>query len=205
MPHPSRTSNAGGRRSAGSAVVTLGVVAEKGRPCVELSAVDEVVLEQLVLAATTDAAADEVTPPLTEGPWWTATRVTWLKSFHRDRRAGLDGPVREATWAIAVDTHVVGSARLKHSDEQGVVETGLWLTRSARGRGVGRAAMVAVLRQAAGTGAAVVVAETTVANASALAVLQHLGFDAAPTDDGRGVRAILRLTPTKPSSAQGPA
>ncbi len=164
---------------------------------------DEVVLEQLVLAATTDAAADEVTPPLTEGPGWTATRVSWLRSFHRDCRAGLDGPAREATWAIAVDDHVVGSARLKHTDEQGVLETGLWLTRSARGRGVGRAAMVAVLQQAARAGAARVVAETTVVNASALAVLQHLGFDTAPTDDGRGVRAFLALT--KPSSAQGPA
>lgn len=186
-------------------MATLGAVSEQGRPCVELSAVDEVVLEQLVLAATTDAAADEVTPPLTEGPGWTATRVTWLRSFHRDCRTGLDGPAREATWAIAVDDHVVGSARLKHTDEQGVVETGLWLTRSARGRGVGRAAMVEVLQQAARAGAAVVVAETTAANASALAVLRHLGFDTASTDDGRGVRAILRLAPTKPSSAQGPA
>lgn len=184
-------------------MATLAVVAEQDRPRVELSAVDEVVLEQLVLAATTDAAADEVTPPLTEGPGWTATRVSWLRSFHRDCRAGLDGPAREATWAIAVDNHVVGSARLKHTDEQGVLETGLWLTRSARGRGVGRAAMVAVLQQAARAGAARVVAETTVVNASALAVLQHLGFDTAPTDDGRGVRAFLALT--KPSSAQGPA
>ena len=184
-------------------MATLAVVAEKDRPRVALSAVDEVVLEQLVLAATTDAAADEVTPPLTEGPGWTATRVTWLQSFHRDCRAGLDGPAREATWAIAVDDHVVGSARLKHTDEQGVLETGLWLTRSARGRGVGHAAMVAVLQQAARAGAAEVIAETTVVNASALAVLQHLGFDTAPTDDGRGVRAFLALT--KPSSAQGPA
>ena len=180
-------------------------MAEKDRPRVALSAVDEVVLEQLVLAATTDAAADEVTPPLTEGPGWTATRVTWLRSFHRDCRAGLDGPAQEATWAIAVDNHVVGSARLKHTDEQGVLETGLWLTRSARGRGVGRAAMVEVLQQAARTGAALVVAETTIANASALAVLQHLGFDTAPTEDGRGVKAFLALGTTKPSSAQGPA
>ena len=186
-------------------MATLGPVAEKDRPCVVLTAVDEVVLEQLVLAATTDAAADEVTPPLTEGPGWTATRVMWLRSFHRDRRAGLDGPACEATWAIVVDNNVVGSARLKHTDEQGVVETGLWLTRSARGCGVGRAAMVEVLQQAARTGAALVVAETTIANASALAVLQHLGFDTIPTEDGRGVRAILRLTPAKPISAQGPA
>lgn len=186
-------------------MATLGTVPEDDQPCVALSAVDEVVLEQLVLAATTDAAADEVTPPLTEGPGWTATRVTWLRSFHRARRAGLDGPAREATWAIAVDNRVVGSVRLKHTDEQGILETGLWLTRGARGRGVGRAAMVAVLQQAAGAGAAVVLAETTVANASALAVLQHLGFDTAPTEDGRGVRAFLALGTTKPSSAQGPA
>ena len=186
-------------------MATLGPVAEKDRPCVALTAVDEVVLEQLVLAATTDAAADEVTPPLTEGPGWTATRVTWLRSFHRGCRASLDGPAREATWAIGVDNQVVGSVRLKHTDEQGILETGLWLTRSARGRGVGHAAMAAVLQQAARAGASGVVAETTIANASALAVLQHLGFDTAPTDDGRGVRAFLAMGTAKQISAQGPA
>ena len=51
-----------------------------------LIAVDEVVLEQLVQAAVSDASADEVTPPLSAGAEWTAARVVWLETFHRDPR-----------------------------------------------------------------------------------------------------------------------
>lgn len=61
----------------------LGAVADQERFPVMLVAVDELVLEQLVQAATTDAAADDVTPPLTVGTDWTATRVKWLQDFHR--------------------------------------------------------------------------------------------------------------------------
>lgn len=83
-----------------------------------LVAVDETVLEKLVHAATTDAAADEVTPPLTPGSDWTPARVAWLRSFHRDRRAGLASSAAEATWAVVVDERVVGSVRLKRVAKQ---------------------------------------------------------------------------------------
>lgn len=159
------------------------------RPSVSLVAVDEIVLEQLVHAATTDAAADDVTPPLTAGGAWTPSRVAWLRSFHRDRRTGSSGPAGEATWAVAADGRIVGSVRLKGTDEQAVFETGVWLARRARGQGIGRAALSAVLQQAAALGARGVRADTTVRNASALAVLRCLGFDFVPTDDG--VAALL--------------
>jgi RimJ/RimL family protein N-acetyltransferase len=162
---------------------------------VALVAVDDTVLAQLVHAATTDAVADEVTPPLTAGRAWTPARVAWLRDFHRVRRAGLAGPVGEASWAVVVDGLVVGSVRLKSTDEQGVLETGIWLTRGARGRGVGRAAMVAALRQAATLGATEVRADTTVANAAALAVLRRLGFNLTPADNGHDVHAQLLLGP----------
>ena len=100
-----------------------------------LVTVDHIVLDQLVEAATTDASADEVTPPLTAGPAWTPTRIAWLRDFHSDRRAGLDGPAREATWAITVDQRVVGSVRLQRTERPGLLETGVWLTRSTRGHG----------------------------------------------------------------------
>lgn len=159
------------------------------RPSVSLVAVDEIVLEQLVQAATTDAAADDVTPPLTAGGAWTPCRVAWLRSFHRDRRTGSSGPAGEATWAVTADGRVVGSVRLKRTDEQAVFETGVWLARGARDQGIGRAALSAVLEQAAALGARGVRADTTVRNASALAVLRRLGFDLVPTDDG--VAALL--------------
>ena len=112
------------------------------------------------------------------------------ETFHRDRRVGLSGAAAEATWAVVVGSAVVGSVRLKGTDEQGVLETGVWLTRSSRGRGFAVAAMAAVLRKAAALGARGVRADTTTGNTSALGVLRRLGFDLEPTDGDR-VRAVL--------------
>lgn len=160
-----------------------------------LVAVDDTVLAQLVEAATTDASADEVTPPLTAGPAWTPTRIAWLRDFHRDRRAGLDGPAREATWAVTVDGRVVASVRPQRTERPGMLETGVWLTRSSRGRGVGRAAMAVALREAAELGFTSVWARTTANNAGALTVLERLGFDLTRTDGGRAANALLVLKP----------
>jgi len=74
-----------------------------------------------------------------------------------------------------------------------MLETGVWLTLSARGHGVGQAAMAAALREAAALGFTSVWAETTASNAGALTVLERLGFDLTPADDGRGVHALLVL------------
>jgi RimJ/RimL family protein N-acetyltransferase len=153
---------------------------------VELRPVDEDLLERLVQAAVTDASADEVTPPLTPGDEWTPERLEWMRAFHRECRAGLDGPAGQVTWAVVVDGAVVGAVRLKRSDESGVLETGIWLTRGARGRAVGRRALAAVLERAAAAGAAAVSADTATGNVAALAVLRRLGFQVRPpTPDGR--------------------
>ena len=95
---------------------------------------------------------------------------------------------------------VVGSVRLKRTDEQGMLETGAWLTRPVRGRGVGRAAVAAVLDEAAALGASAVRADTTTTNAAALAVLERLGFSLTSAGDGRSVRALLLLEPQTPST-----
>lgn len=70
---------------------------------VALIGVGDVVLERLLQGATTDASANEVTPPLTAGTAWTPIRIAWLRDFHRGRRGGLDGSAREATSAITVE------------------------------------------------------------------------------------------------------
>lgn len=158
-----------------------------------LVAVDEAVLEELVQATTTNAAAEEVTPPLTTGPAWTAPRVAWLRAFHRDRRTGLTGPCGEATWAVVIEQQVVGSVRLKGTEQRDLLEMGAWLTHSARGRGRGTQILDAVLQQAKAYGARAVRADTTAGNARALGVLQRLGFELTPTDSGSGVRALLSL------------
>ncbi len=162
---------------------------------VALVTVDDLVLEQLVEAATTDASADEVTPPSTVGPAWTPTRIAWLRAFHRDRRTGLDGPAREITWAITVDQRVVGSVRLQRMERPGLLETGVWLTRSSRGHGVGGAAMAAALREAGSLGFTAVRAETTANDAGALAVLEQLGFDLTRIGEGSAVQGLLVLEP----------
>lgn len=156
---------------------------------VRLRFVDDATLSLLVGAARADAAPDEVTPPLTPGNAWTPERIDWLERFHVDRRAGLDGPASEATWAVELGGAVVGAVRLKRTGEPGVLETGIWLTRGARGRGAGRRALGAVLEQAAALGAHEVRADTTRGNGPALAVLRDLGFGTA---DAGGDRVVAR-------------
>ena len=59
----------------------------------------------------------------------------------------------------------------------GALETGIWLARSFRGRGVGREALHLVKDRAASAGAAVLVAETTAGNVGALALLKSAGAE----------------------------
>lgn len=149
---------------------------------------------------TSAASADDVTPPLSAGDLWTAERIAWLRRFHRDRRSGLDGPTREATWAVVLADRVVGSVRLQRTEDLGVLETGIWLSRPVRGRGVGRAALAEVVRRAAVVPAVAVRAETTTADQTALALLRSLGFDLTASPHGRVVSALLVLDPVVSSS-----
>ncbi len=160
---------------------------------VALRPVDENLLERMVQAALADASADEVTPPLTPGGGWSPERVAWMRALHRGCRAGLDGPAGQATWAVVADGSVVGAVRLKRSDEAGVLETGIWLTRGVRGRDVGRRALVAVLELAGAAGAAVVCADTAVDNPAALSLLRRLGFACGPPSSGGRVPARRAL------------
>ena len=59
----------------------------------------------------------------------------------------------------------------------GALETGIWLARSFRGRGVGREALRLVKDRAASAGAPVLVAETTAGNVGALALLKFAGAE----------------------------
>lgn len=174
---------------------------------VELRAVTEATLSRLVAAALQGAAADEVTPPVTPGPAWTEERVEWLRVFHRDRRPGLDGPWHEATWAVVDsdadaqdrDGQVVGGVRLRRTADPHVLETGIWLVREARGRRLGRHAVLLVLDRAREAGATVVRAETTAGNTAAVGLLRSLG--AVVTVDDDVVRAELPLSRSGPGYA----
>lgn len=161
----------------------------------KLIPVDDEVLDQIVDAATTDASADDVTPRLSAANEWTPERIAWLRDYHRANREGLAGPTGEATWAIVASGSVIGSARLKLTDQPHVFETGIWLTRSSRGHGIGSAVMKAVLLEATAGGASKVRADTAESNAGALSVLRRLGFRLHPVEEGR-VHASLSLDAT---------
>jgi len=174
---------------------TVAAVSIGGPARVALVEIDDTVLAELVRAATTDASANDVTPPLTDGDCWTEARVVWLRDFHRDRRAGLDGPERESTWAVAAFNRVVGSVRLARTESTDVMETGIWLARHVRGQGIGSEAVTAVVQLATALGAATVRADTTSTNVQALAVLKRAGFRLSATSSGGSVRALLETRP----------
>lgn len=160
---------------------------------VTLVDVDETVLADMVDAAIHDAEPDEVTPPLDDGLAWTQARLDWLRDLHRSRRGGLAGPAGEATWAVCSDGRVVGAVRLKRTGDDGVLETGIWLSRPARGHGVAASAIRAVVGKAAEYGARAVYAETTLANVRAQGVLRQVGFALSRGPRPDEVRALLRL------------
>jgi ribosomal-protein-alanine N-acetyltransferase len=174
-------------------------------PVVALLDVTEAVPERLLSVALHDADADEVTPPLGTAEGWNTERISWFRAYHHAAAAGLDGPARQRTWAITADGELAGSIRLgrvpEHGTgsvgrggagrENGVLETGIWLGRSFRGRGIGQAALRLVKVQAAAAGARLLKAETTAVNSAARALLRSVGAELAA--DGQRVSALINL------------
>src|SRR6478752_6661677 len=111
---------------------------------VTLADVDEAVADRLLQLAKRDASPDEVAPPL-GGPGWNLERTAWFFSYHH-AAAGLDGPAAEKSWAVFSGGDVAGSVRLKREAPTDVLsaETGSWLGRNFRSRGIARAALALV-------------------------------------------------------------
>lgn len=162
---------------------------------VSLVDVGEDVLERLLSVALHDADADEVTPPLGTAAGWNSERISWFREYHL-AASGLDGPAQQKSWAISCDGELVGSVRLRLTGA-GVLETGIWLARSWRGRGIGHEALRQVKAHAAATGASTLEADTTAGNAGALALLRGAGaglvFAAASDSAGTPVKARIPL------------
>jgi RimJ/RimL family protein N-acetyltransferase len=158
---------------------------------VRLMPVDEQTLEPLLCVAVTEAEPDEVMPPVEAPAGWSHERQEAFRRFHRSNYGGLDGPAHTMMYAIVRDGGVVGMIRMARRDEPDTVETGMWLGRSVRGRGIGVAALRLLLAEAAHAGACRVVAETTSHNTGALGVLRRCG--AVLRDDGAEVRAEIPL------------
>lgn len=152
---------------------------------------DEQTLEPLLSVAVAEAEPGEVMPPVEAPAGWSQARRDAFREFHRARFGGLAGPTRTVMYAIRAGGEVVGMIRMSRTDEPDTVETGIWLGRSARGQGIGVAALRALLIEAAGVGASRVVADTTAGNDAALGVLSRCG--AKITRDGDRIRAELLL------------
>ena len=162
---------------------------------VELLDVNEEVLAALLELALKDATADEVTPPLGASSGWNEDRISWFRDYHRAAAAGLDSPAGQKSWAVSFGGRVAGSIRLKRAGTapsgMASLETGMWLGRSFRGRGIGREALRLVRAVAQGTGASVLQAETSAGNTAAQALLRSAGAELA--GDGLSPTVTARI------------
>ncbi|SCF35813.1 GNAT family N-acetyltransferase [Micromonospora mirobrigensis] len=163
---------------------------------VRLEPVDEQNLEPLLSVAVAEAEPADVMPPVEAPAGWSQARRDAFRDFHRASFGGLDGPTRTLMFAVVAGGEVVGMVRMARCDTPGVVETGMWLGRSARGQGLGAAALRELLNRAAAAGMRTVVAETTPDNAGAVSVLRKCG--AKLRDEGGKLHAEMCLDSALP-------
>ncbi|MER5701176.1 GNAT family N-acetyltransferase [Micromonospora sp. NPDC002296] len=164
---------------------------------VRLEPVGERNLEPLLSVAVAEAEPDDVMPPVDAPAGWSHARRQAFRDYYRTGFAGLAGPSRTAMYAVLVSGEVLGMIRMTRRAEPGTVEAGVWLGRSARGQGVGAAALRELLNLAAAAGMHTVVAETTRDNAGAISMLRRCG--AKLVEDGDAVRAEISLDATPPT------
>lgn len=141
---------------------------------------DEAGLRALLAVAVADATPEETMPPFEGPPGWTDAKQEFFLEFFRPMVASDE----TAVFALTVDGGIAGFMRLKRVQEVGTAETGMWLGRSYRGRGIGAAAFDALLAEAAKRGYTLVVADTTPQNVAALGVLRH-GRARTREEDGK--------------------
>ncbi|MBB5116592.1 RimJ/RimL family protein N-acetyltransferase [Micromonospora echinospora] len=163
---------------------------------VRLEPVDERNLEPLLSVAAAEAEPEDVMPPVQAPAGWSLARRDAFREFHRASLGGINGPTRTAMYAIVSGGEVVGMVRMTRRDEPGTVETGMWLGRSARGRGLGAAALRQLLHTAAAAGMHTVVADTTPDNTGALSVLRKCGAELR--EEGGKVHARMCLDSALP-------
>ena len=159
---------------------------------VSLRYIDDKTLDELLAVAMSEAAPEEVMPPVPGPAGWNDVRQAAFRRFYEDRRNGLTGPYAEVMLAIVDGSRVVGSGRLKRLDPA-TCETGMWLARSARRRGIGSKALLALKQRAAAEGATRMIARTTQGNTAAIGAVRNSGAEVSePNEDGH-VRVEFQL------------
>ncbi|MCE6997486.1 GNAT family N-acetyltransferase [Saccharothrix sp. S26] len=145
---------------------------------IRLRRVDDAAVERLLGLAVADADPADVMPP-----GWALDRPDEFREFYRG--------FAEDAYEIVLDDRTVGMARLTAKGE-----TGMWIARCARGRGVGLAALRRVIEEAPRRGVTTIVADTTTGNVAAMTVLRKAGA----TFEVDGTRVYARIAvPDEPS------
>lgn len=152
---------------------------------IALRRLDEEGLERLLALAVADADPADVMPP-----GWSVDRPDEFRAFYR-------GFLRDA-YEVVEGGRTVGMARLTSGGE-----TGLWLARAVRGRGVGREVLRRLLEAAPQRNVRVLVAETTTGNVAALRVLTAAGADLEV--EGERVSARVAVPSEPPTDIADPA
>ncbi|WP_034289099.1 GNAT family N-acetyltransferase [Amycolatopsis benzoatilytica] len=149
-----------------------------GESEIVLIPLDEPELARLLEAAVADADPLEVMPPVDGPAGWNDARREAFLAFHRRRSLNPDTAI-ETTWLIEVDGNPAGAARLRPVSGQAAmeVEAGVWLSRSMRGRGIGKRVAEVLMEAARDGGAARFVATTTVDNTAARRLLSGAGAE----------------------------
>lgn len=142
-------------------------------------------LERLLDLAVADTDPHDVMPP-----GWSPDRPDRFRDFYR----GL----RRDAYEIVADGRTVGMIRLTPDGE-----TGMWLARAARGRGLGTAALRRLVEEAPGRDVRTVIAHTTTDNTAALRVLTAL--DAQLHVTGTAVTARIPVPAEPPADIADPA
>lgn len=167
----------------------------RGSMGLRLHPLDESLLADLLELAVGSAEPEEVMPPVAGPPGWTDIRRQAFVDFHRARFGGFAGPEATVMYGILTDGGIAGMIRLAKTSVPDEYETGMWLGRRYRGKGLAAAALRAVLAQARALGGAAVIAETTPENAAALGTLRSCGAELRDDRASGKVTARFSLLP----------
>lgn len=152
---------------------------------VTLRLVDETELARLLEVAVADAVPGEVMPPVAGPPGWTEERRAAFYAHY--------GAEKARAYAFEVNDRIVGAGRLAPADSPGSMEAGVWLARSARGRGYGTQMLHLMTEEARALGATAIIAETTTANLAATGALRNIGAKLWEDPESGSVHATLRI------------
>jgi RimJ/RimL family protein N-acetyltransferase len=150
---------------------------------VKLRPIDEELLSRLLDVAVAGADPDEVMPAAPGPSGWTPERRTAFGDYYGSARA----------YAIQADDELVGATRLTPAEAPGASEVGIWLARSARGKGHGTEALHLLAEEARSQGLTALIAETNTSNPAAVGALRTLGAKLWEDPESGAIHATLRV------------